>query len=430
VGQFASDLYAQLVALAQGQSWSGLNSDQAKAFAALSVNEQLNLARSLAGESVFQQRVLSFMQHRVNGSLSLSQALSQFNALSDADKSSMVGLLLTAAWELKVPVATQISTALSMAAALSNPYTEQLVAFMKTRTGQTLSAADALTQFASLAPEEQALLSTQVLVNEMNTAVSKASRLTGTAKTLAYQQAYDALDSMFQSAAVAHSDLQMGASRIKTLQNSQINVFSPNGAVNVGQLTATSSSAKDLGLITAGGGNLAVVARDDVLVNQSRIFTVTQGDELVWSSLGNVDAGRGAKTVTSAASPVYYLDATGTLQVDVTSAITGSGIAASGVARIAAPKGAINASDAGISAGGGLELAATVILGADNISAPSITGAPAAVPVNAALSAPTPNDATASGNKDKSEDQDAQAKKRKKRNILLDFLGFGSAQDS
>lgn len=173
-----------------------------------------------------------------------------------------------------------------------------------------------------------------------------------------------------------------------------------------------------------------VVARDDVLVNQSRVFTVGSGDELIWSSTRDVDAGRGGKTVTATASPVYYLDSKGQLQVDVTSAISGSGIKSSGKARIAAPRGAINAGDAGIQADAGLDLAAQVILNATNIQAPSVTGAPPPAPVNAALAAPTPTQPTAAGVKEGGEDKDNGPRKRRKRNILLDFLGFGDNSES
>lgn len=432
VGDFAPDLYAQLSAVDQGQTLPGLGSAAAKAFAALSVGEQVSRAKSMVGDVVYQQRVLSFMQHRDDPSLTLPDALSKFNALSDADKAPMVGLLLTSAWTSKVPQASQLDTVMSMAASSGRPYTDQLVSFMQLRTGNILTPKDAIGQFASLTPQEQVLFSAKVLVSEMNAAVSKAANLSGQAKNEAYIKAYNALDTMFPSASVKHADLQMGASTIQTQQGSAIQVLAPNGAVNVGQLTASAGSkdASQLGLITAGGGDLAVAARDDVLVNQSRIFTVGKGDELIWSSVGNVDAGRGGKTVTAAAAPVFYLDKSGKLQVDVTAAIAGSGIASSGVARIAAPKGEINAGDAGISAGGGLELAASVVRGADNIQAPSIAGAPAAAPVNTAMAAPTPNQPTAAGAKEASDDGEGKSKKRKKRNILLDFLGFGSGSES
>lgn len=428
VGDFAADLYAQLSAQSQGQSLPQLGSGEAKAFAALSLDEQLAKAQAMVGDAAFQQRVLSFMQHRENPSLTLPEALAQFNSLAAVDKAPMVGLLLSSAWAAKLPQADQLNTALSMAASRNNPYTDKLVSFMEDRTGQVLTPAEADTRFKALNPEEQLLFSSKVLVNEMNAATSKASNLTGAAKNEAYINAYNALDTMFPSIAAKHADLQMGASTIQTQQKSEINVFAPNGGVNVGQMTASSGNAEasKLGLMTAGSGNLNVAARDDILVNQSRVFTVTEGDELIWSSTANVDAGRGGKTVTAAASPIFYLDNEGKLQVDVTSAISGSGIKASGVARVAAPKGEINAGDAGISAGKGLELAATFIRGADNIQAPTIAGAPPPAAVNAAGTVSTPTQPTAAGTKDAAEDGEGKAKKRKKRNILLDFLGFGS----
>jgi hypothetical protein len=234
---------------------------------------------------------------------------------------------------------------------------------------------------------------------------------------------------VFDHATVQASTLSLSSSQIKTLQNSAINIINANGGVNVGQLSSSALATRgtsDLGIVTAGGGDVNVLVRDNVAVNTSRIFTLVKGDETIWSSLGNVDAGRGAKTVTSTPSPVYFIDGSGNLQVDVSSAISGNGISATGNARIAAPKGEINAGDAGISATKGLDLAADIVRGADAIAAPIIRGTPPSAPVNLALAVASPTQPTTSaGSSDNGNKDDATRARRRKRNVLLEFLGFG-----
>jgi filamentous hemagglutinin family protein len=430
VGDFAADLYAQIQR--DGHTWPGLDSAVAKGFASLDTAAQLKVVRQLVGDARYAQRMQTFVQHRLDGSLQGDEAAAQFTTLSAAEQKAFVGWLMATAWSERVAASRQLEAVSDMLAARPDNHAASLLAFMQTRTGQSLSIPQAMTAFAALNAEEQALFNTQVLSAEMSKTVSKAAALSGEARQAAYLNAYNALDTMFPSASVSRADLQMGGSTIQTQQGSAIRVFAPNGAINVGQLTAGSGAreASKLGLLTAGGGDMDVVARDDVLVNQSRVFTVGSGDELIWSSTRDVDAGRGGKTVTATASPVYYLDSKGQLQVDVTSAISGSGIKSSGKARIAAPRGAINAGDAGIQADAGLDLAAQVILNATNIQAPSVTGAPPPAPVNAALAAPTPTQPTAAGVKEGGEDKDNGPRKRRKRNILLDFLGFGDNGES
>ena len=63
-----------------------------------------------------------------------------------------------------------------------------------------------------------------------------------------------------------------------------------------------------------------------MLVNQSRVFTLQGGDIVIWSSEGNIDAGRGAKSAISAPPPTITVSATGQIQVQFSDAIAGSGI--------------------------------------------------------------------------------------------------------
>lgn len=424
---------AQAVATAKAQA----QSDAAAAWRASS--DWLSLARGLAGDATYQQLAAGYVNHRVDGTLVGADAVKAFEALPVSDKNQVAAQLLAKVWAGTVPADERLKTVMSMVGTNDASRMAALRSFLATRQGLSSFAGtdkQAWEQFAQLPPEQQALLVTRQLSDEVASVIADAASKTGAARDAAYGKAYQAMLTVFPNVTELPASLNMGASKIKTYQSwthehgdfmgASERVMSPNGGVNVGQLIGDGKQDADLGMVTAGGGDISVLTRDNVAVNTSRIFTLVKGDEVIWSSLGNVDAGRGAKTVTSTPSPVYYLDEQGQLQIDVSSAISGSGISATGLARIAAPKGEINAGDAGISATGGLDLAANVIRGADAIVSPVVRGAPPAPAVNMAVSAATPTQPTAAGASDANSQDDDKKKKKRKRSVLLDFLGFGS----
>jgi hypothetical protein len=137
-------------------------------------------------------------------------------------------------------------------------------------------------------------------------------------------------------------------------------------------------------MVAAGEGDIKGFARGDILVNQSRILTAGGGDVLLWSSEGDIDAGKGKKTATAVPPPITTIDDKGNVTQLLQGAVTGAGIGAlstDGVAAgdvdLVAPKGTVNAGDAGIRAGN-LNIAAQVVLGADNIS---VSGTSSGTPV-------------------------------------------------
>ena len=184
-------------------------------------------------------------------------------------------------------------------------------------------------------------------------------------------------------------DINLFASRVKTENGGNVEFFVPGGDVVVGlantakELVEVGSNV--LGMVVAGEGDLKGMSRDDMLVNQSRILTVGGGDVLLWSSEGDIDAGKGKKTASAVPPPVVKTDAQGNVTLEQQGAVTGSGIGAlfvaggtAGDVDLIAPKGTVNAGDAGIRAGN-LNIAAQVVLGADNISVSgSSTGTPVA----------------------------------------------------
>jgi len=180
-------------------------------------------------------------------------------------------------------------------------------------------------------------------------------------------------------------DLNLFASRVKTERGGDIDFLLPGGNLIVG-LSNTPAALVNvgnnvLGMVSVADGDIRGFARDDILVNQSRILTVGGGNVLLWSSEGDIDAGKGKKTATAVPPPVIKVDVQGNVSQELQGAASGSGIGALGTIAgdvdLIAPKGTVNAGDAGIRAGN-LNIAAQVVLGADNIS---VSGSSSGTPV-------------------------------------------------
>ncbi|MDN5862229.1 MAG: filamentous hemagglutinin family protein, partial [Salinisphaera sp.] len=132
-----------------------------------------------------------------------------------------------------------------------------------------------------------------------------------------YARGYAALELVFPGIREKNADgsfknyqgeINLFASRIKTERGGNIEFMAPGGDVIVG-LRNTPAVLIDtgnnvLGMLTVADGDVRGFSRGDILVNQSRILTVGGGDILLWSSEGDIDAGKGKKTVTSVPPPV------------------------------------------------------------------------------------------------------------------------------
>ena len=428
-----ADLYAQLLAARGGQAVPGLDSAAAQAFAGQGFAEQLVAARDLVGAQAFEAAVLTYMQGRdAKPDLSTAQALAALANVPQREQAALLGSVLAPAWSQAVAPEVQRSTALDMAKARGGAYALALSEYLRLRTGtKDLGDAQALQAFEQLSTEQRLLFTNQVLKRELTVAgINATQEKTPDAKLDAYQSGFNALATVFPGSQDT-SSLLMGASSIKTQQNSQINVFTPHGGMNVGRLTglADSAAAAKLGIVTTSGGDITGVVRDSVEVNQSRIFVVENGDMLLWASFGNIDAGKGSKTVTGAPAPVVRV-VDGRLVVDTTGSFSGSGIAAldpDSKLYLFAPRGEINAGEAGIRAGGSITLDAPTIVGANDIQ---IAGggnlAPPPTVGNASTNVGSLGQSATAAGPSKAESRGTSTPKRR---LLLDFLGFGSDKD-
>ncbi len=192
-------------------------------------------------------------------------------------------------------------------------------------------------------------------------------------------------------------DLDLVFSAIRTSFGGDINFVAPGGVVNAGLaivpvFSSSDKSADELGIIIGGPGDINGMAHGDISVNLSRIFTLGGGDITLWSSLGDIDAGRGAKSSLSVPPvEIEFNPFTGDVIEQLPPAVSGSGIQAASPPGsspssifLFAPQGVVDAGEAGISASGDLLIAATEVLNADNIE---VGGISVGVPVTTGVSA-------------------------------------------
>ncbi|MDD5348928.1 MAG: filamentous hemagglutinin family protein [Chthoniobacteraceae bacterium] len=228
-----------------------------------------------------------------------------------------------------------------------------------------------------------------------------------------YQSGYDAIAALFP-ASHWNGDISLTSREIKTQSGTaktgndsvefiggNITMLAPGGKITVG-FNVAGAQAQDQGILTEGGGNIAIYTQSDVVVGTSRIFTLRGGDEIIWSTSGDIAAGSSSKTVKSAPPMRVMIDPqSGDVKSDLAGLATGGGIGVLatvqnipvGAVDLIAPSGAIDAGDAGIRATGNLHVSAVQVLNAGNIQ---VGGASVGTPV--APAAPNIGGITSAGN--------------------------------
>jgi filamentous hemagglutinin len=210
-----------------------------------------------------------------------------------------------------------------------------------------------------------------------------------------YTEAYDAIAKLFPNRSYS-GDLNMFYSQIKTQEGGNVDVLVPGGRIDVGLTFVTpdinggskARAAGDLGIMTLWGGSIDTFSAGSVMVNQNRIKTFGGGDIVMWTSDGDIDAGKGAKTALIAPKPeVSYDSSTGMFTTKLSGAASGSGIGTvktradvpAGDVVLIAPHGAVDAGDAGIQSSGNVVISALIVRNADNIQS---TGTQIGVPTS------------------------------------------------
>jgi filamentous hemagglutinin len=278
----------------------------------------------------------------------------------------------------------------------SSQFDSDVVAFVQSINGTSgLTAAQAKQQFIAMTPQLQRTFVEELFFGLLRIYGSKEAA-SGNGD---FSGAFAAISALFPGAnpnlAKGETNpyggtLNLYFSRIYTQQGGNISLLVPGGGIDVGKAVAPSGfgiskQPNELGIVAQTTGNVDAFSYGDYEVNQSRVFAADGGDILVWSTEGNIDAGRGAKTAISAPALNIVYDSNGQPEVTLRAAIAGSGIQAltgtpgisPGNVYLFAPHGVVNANDAGIVAGN-LTVAATAVLGASNIT---VSGTSTGVPV-------------------------------------------------
>jgi filamentous hemagglutinin family protein len=202
-------------------------------------------------------------------------------------------------------------------------------------------------------------------------------------------------------------DLSSHSSQIKTEQGGSIDMFVPAGSVFAGlTMGKVVESPSKQGIFTISNGDINALVYRDFLVNQGRVFTLGGGDIALVSIDGNLEAGKGAKTASSAPPPLVTSDVNGNIKVDVSYSIAGSGIATLSTRSgqkpsnvyVVTPRGVFDAGDAGVRSTGSVKITAYEVKNADNIVATgtiSNSQAPAVAPTPPPPVASPPPPATA-----------------------------------
>ena len=259
-----------------------------------------------------------------------------------------------------------------------------VASYMRNMTGNlTLSEDAAMTQYLELDLDRQSIFAYRHFSSEL-LASGK-----GYAESQNHNRGDNAIASLFPSNRAYKGDLSLYNSQIRTSRDGSVDILTPGGFINAGVPT---SSGNNIGIVTERGGAIRAFAETGFQVEQSKIITQYGSDITVWVNNGDIDAGRGSKTALSVPQRVVSTNADGKTTIEAKGAAAGSGIRAQtydpdgptgvqiaptlGSVALIAPRGVLNASEAGIAAGNFLAVA-TVVLGANNIS---VTGTSSGVP--------------------------------------------------
>lgn len=186
-------------------------------------------------------------------------------------------------------------------------------------------------------------------------------------------------------------DFETYASVVKSNGGGDITFMIPGGGFKLSNslyappLNNPGFDPRTAGVLTLEGGEINLFAHNSVILNESRILTAKGGNVMIWSSYGDIAAGRGAKTAISPPNYSFRLEPTGTARREPGGLPSGAGIGTLATVTgtppadvdLVAPNGIVDAGDAGIRVSGNFNVFAVQILGADNIEVGGVsTGLP------------------------------------------------------
>lgn len=340
-------------------------------------------------------------------------------------------------------------------------YQQEMIAFVAAETGASgLDLEASWSRLQALPADRRSELARSLFFLELRTA-GRAASDPSNPTFRDFQDAYDVMAVMFPKDGRGNVDLVF--SQVKTERGGDIRMMVPgvvcrgaaadcastNASQKVGNISvgltsppaelAQGKPASELGIFTLQGGDIQAAVGNDIAVNRSRVLTVAGGGITLFSATGDIDAGRGSKSATSAPPPLVRVDDAGNIVVELPGVVEGSGIGVlvtqpgvtPGDIDLFAPKGIIDAGEAGIRAAGNITVFASQVLNASNISvAGSSTGVPTvtATPNLSLASSSSSSTGSARSGTDAAERAASDATNRPRstqRILVLEFLGFG-----
>ena len=290
--------------------------------------------------------------------------------------------------------------------------------------------------FGGLTDEERAIIALEKYYDVLRDAGRDAS------KTGNYDAGTAAVTAMFGTAKPA-GGIFTRAREIRTTTGGSISLAVPGGGITMAS-EIFGNPLTPPGIVTEYGGRISTFTDGSVDIGQARIFTLRGGDIIMWSSVGNIAAGTSPRTVVTAPPTRVLVDITSAdVQTDIGGLATGGGIGvlasvqgvAAGNVDLIAPKGYVDAGDAGIRVTGNLNIAANVVLNAGNISAGGVTtgasvttsSAPSVSTVTSASTATTAAGSTAVKPADEQKPAEPPKVEEALSLITVEVIGYGGA---
>ena len=287
--------------------------------------------------------------------------------------------------------------------------------------------------FDNLTVEQQAI----VTLGEFYQILRDAGR--AAAKTGSYKPGYKAVKALFAEAGLG--EIFTRSREIRTTSGGGISIGVPDGGITMAS-EIVGNPLTPPGIVTEFGGSISTFTDQDVNLGQARIFTLRGGDIIMWSSKGDIAAGSSPRTVVTAPpTRVVFDTSSASVQTDLGGLATGGGIgvlaAVEGVkpgqVSIYAPRGTVDAGDAGIRATGDIEIGAAVVLNSGNISSGGNTtgtsvaapSAPSLATVTNASNAAAANNEIANQKAEQTPPQTTVAEDDSLSIITVDVLGYG-----
>jgi filamentous hemagglutinin len=203
-----------------------------------------------------------------------------------------------------------------------------------------------------------------------------------------YTNGEKAIAALFPETVDWEGDITTRSRDIRTRSGGGINILTPGGGLTLASSTIGNPLSPP-GIITEFGGPISIFTDQNVDIGISRIFTLRGGDQVIYSANGSIAAGSSSKTVQSAPPTRVVIDPqSADVQTDLAGLATGGGIGVldtvpgvePGNIDLVAPKGSVDAGDAGIRSSGNLNISAVQVLNAGNIN---VGGASSGTPVSA-----------------------------------------------